>query len=132
MSDVILGELRVVGVAFLSGALITVVYDVLRIFRRAIAHGNVWIGIEDFFFWVFTSFWIFGVLYRENDGNLRLYTMIAMALGMIVYHQTLSEPAVKLFGRIFRKLFLILLLPVKFLKKKLKNFRRRIIIKKSK
>lgn len=139
MSAVILGELRVVGVAFLSGALITVVYDVLRIFRRTIAHGNVWIGIEDFFFWVFTSFWIFSVLYRENDGNLRLYTMIAMALGMIVYHQTLSEPLVKLFGRIFRKLFLILLLPVRFLKKrvrffgkKLKNFRRRIIIKKSK
>lgn len=104
MSQVILGELRVVAVAFVSGAFITIVYDVLRIFRRLISHGNFWIGVEDFIFWMWTAIWTFSVLYRENDGNLRMYTMIFMAAGMIVYHMTISEPLVGTFGKIIKKL----------------------------
>ena len=80
MSGVILEELRVAGVAILSGAVITIVYDGLRIFRRLIPHGNVWIGIEDFFFWMWTALWVFSVLYRENDGSLRSYNILAMVI----------------------------------------------------
>lgn len=120
MSAGILTELQTAAVAFLSGALITVVYDLLRIIRRAIPHGNVWIGIEDFIFWIWAALWIFSVLYRENDGNLRFYTMIAMAAGMILYHRTVSEPLVRLFGRILKKLVGLLGIPFRLLKKYLK------------
>lgn len=120
MSAGILTELQAAAVAFLSGALITVVYDLLRIVRRAIPHGNVWIGIEDFIFWIWAALWIFSVLYRENDGNLRFYTMIAMAAGMILYHRTVSEPLVRLFGRILKKLVGLLGIPFRLLKKYLK------------
>ena len=136
MSQVIAGELKTVAAAFFSGALITVVYDMLRIFRRVIAHGNVWIGIEDFVFWIWTALWTFSVMYRENDGSLRMYTVVAMVLGMIVYHQTISEPLVRLLGSIFRKMFRFLIYPlkllkiyIKFLGKKLKKLIDRIIIK---
>lgn len=136
MSQVILGELRVVGVALLSGAVITIVYDLLRIFRRVISHGNLWIGIEDFVFWVWTALWIFSVLYRENDGNLRMYTILAMALGMLLYHKTISEPLVEFTGKILKKLFSILFYPLRMLKismiffgKKLKKLIHGIIIK---
>ena len=104
MSGVILRELQTVGTAFFSGALITFVYDLLRIFRRMISHGNFWIGMEDFLFWIWTSFWIFSVLYRENDGSLRLYTILTMVLGMIVYHRWVGEPFVKFTGKILKKL----------------------------
>lgn len=104
MSGVILEELRVAGVAVISGAYITIVYDVIRIFRRLIPHGNVWIGIEDFFFWIWTALWVFSVLYRENDGSLRIYTILAMVLGMFLYHQTISEPLVGFFGKMIKKL----------------------------
>lgn len=104
MSQVILSELRVVGIAVFSGALITLVYDFLRIFRRMISHGNVWIGIEDFLFWIWTAFWTFSVLYRENDGNLRMYTILAMVAGMLLYHQTISELLVYFFGKKLKKL----------------------------
>lgn len=103
MSDVILQELQVAGVTFFSGTLITFVYDLLRIFRRIIPHGNVWIGIEDFFFWIWTSLWIFSVFYRENDGSLRLYTVLAMACGMIVYHKFVGEPFVRVTGKLLKK-----------------------------
>ena len=104
MSQVILNELRVAVVAFFSGALITIVYDVIRIFRRLISHGNFLIGVEDFLFWMWTALWIFSVLYRENDGNLRMYTLLFMAVGMIFYHKTLSGPLVGIFGKAIKKL----------------------------
>ena len=91
MSQVILKEIQTVGTAFVSGAFITFVYDLLRIFRRVISHGNAWIGVEDCFFWIWTSLWIFSVLYRENDGSLRFYTILAMVLGMIIYNRSISE-----------------------------------------
>jgi len=136
MSQVILGELQVAGTAIFCGALITIVYDFIRIFRRVISHGNLWIGIEDFVFWIWTAFWVFSVLYRENDGNLRMYTILAMVIGMILYHKTISEPFVELAGRLLKKLLAILLYPVKMLKipiiffrKKLKKLTHGIIIK---
>ena len=136
MSRVIAGELQTAVTAFLSGALITIVYDVLRIFRRVLSHNNFWIGAEDFVFWMWTSLWTFSVLYRENDGNLRLYTMVFMAAGMIVYHGTISEPLVHFAGKLLKKLFQILFYPLKlleiyiiFLGKKLKKCVTGIIIK---
>lgn len=136
MSYGILQELQVVGTAFVCGAVITLVYDVLRIFRRVFSHGNFWIGAEDFFFWIWTSFWIFSVLYRENDGAFRLYTILAMVLGMIVYHGTVSELFVKILGNGLRKFVNVLVYPLKMLKipiiflgKKLKNRIQRIIMK---
>ena len=120
MSQVILKEIQTVGTALVCGAFITFVYDLLRIFRRVISHGNVWIGVEDFFFWIWTSLWIFSVLYRENDGSLRLYTILAMVLGMIVYHRSISEFFVSFTGGTLKKQLTVL--------KKLYN---RIIIKKN-
>lgn len=135
MSKGILQELQTVGTALLCGAVITIVYDLLRIFRRVLVHGNFWIGVEDLFFWIWTSLWIFSVLYRENDGNFRMYTMISMVLGMIVYHKTVSEPFVRIAGTILKKIIRVLFYPFSLLKKiflfqgkKLKNLIRRIIM----
>lgn len=129
-------ELQVVGTAFLSGAVITFVYDLLRIFRRVISHGTLWIAIEDGLFWIWTSLWIFSVLYRENDGNLRMYTILTMVLGMIVYHKTFSEFFVRIMGNVFRKIVKSMLYPLKRIKvfgvfcgKKLKKFMEHIIMK---
>lgn len=136
MSREILGELQVAGVALLYGSVITIVYDLIRIFRRVIAHGNFWIGVEDFIFWIWTALWIFSVLYRENDGSFRMYTILAMVLGMIFYHKTISEPFVRFTGKILKKLVSILIFPLKKLKiyisffgKKLKKMIQGIIIK---
>ncbi len=104
MSRVIVGELQAAVTAFLSGGLITIVYDVLRIFRRIISHNNFWIGAEDLVFWMWTALWTFSVLYRENDGNLRLYTMVFMAAGMLAYHEMISEPLMYFSGKIIKKL----------------------------
>lgn len=113
MSPKIIEELLVVGNAFVGGAFITVVYDGLRIFRRIFYHGNFWIGLEDLIFWIWTAFWIFSVLYRGNDGELRFYTLFSMAFGMIVYHKTISEPMVYFLGKSGRKILELLCYPLK-------------------
>ena len=116
ISGVIFKELQTALVAVCSGALITLVYDILRIFRRIAAHGNIWIGIEDFFFWIWTALWVFSVLYRENDGSLRMYTIFAMVMGMFFYHQTISDPLVRWVSKLLRKILDILLYPLKKIK----------------
>ena len=113
MSGVILQELRTVSIAFGSGVLIIFVYDLLRIFRRVISHGNVWIGVEDFLFWIWTSLWTFSMLYRTNDGSLRIYTILAMVFGMIVYYNTVSEFFVKYMGKNLKKVLAMLSYPLK-------------------
>ena len=116
MSSVIIEEMQAAVTAFFSGMFITLVYDGLRIFRRGIYHGNFWIGAEDFLFWLWAAFWIFSVLYRENDGELRFYTILFMGLGMLLYHQTISEPFVRIAGKLLRRLWLIISYPLKLLK----------------
>ena len=135
ISPVILKELSVVVTAVVSGILITFVYDLLRIFRRIFSHGKFWIGVEDFIFWIWTTLWIFSVLYRENDGSIRMYTILAMAGGMMLYHTTLSEFFVRIFSNVFRKIIKIGIYPFKKLKiyiifsgKKLQNIVKDIII----
>lgn len=136
MSPGIAKELQVVAVALVQGAMITFVYDVIRIFRRLISHGNLWIAVEDGLFWIWTSLRIFSVLYRENDGSFRMYTILTMTAGMLLYHNTIGEPFVKFMGIFLRKLFGILGYPLKkikiyisFMENKLKNWICRIIIK---
>ena len=38
------------GVSILIGGALFLLYDILRIFRRIVPHGNFWIGMEDFLF----------------------------------------------------------------------------------
>ena len=116
MGGTVFAEFFAMGAAMLSGALITLVYDALRIFRRVIAHGNVWIGIEDGVFWLWTSFWIFSVLYRINDGAFRLYTIAAMLAGMLVYHGLIGEVLVCFLSLWIKRITAFLGRPIKKLK----------------
>ncbi len=90
MSPGILEELQFFGAALLRGALILAVYDLLRIFRRVVSHGTVGIALEDMLYWILTAFLVFALLYRENDGAVRGYALIAVGLGMLLYHQLIS------------------------------------------
>ena len=63
MSEQIVEESRFLLYCFLSGIVITMVYDVFRIFRRVFRHGNFWIALEDIFFWTGAGIFLFYMLY---------------------------------------------------------------------
>ena len=67
-------ELALLGKAFLSGILLTVFYDVIRVIRRMIPHGIVWISLEDFVYGIARKSDIF----EDAAGNV---TQEAIVLG---------------------------------------------------
>lgn len=118
MNHAISIELQFFLISILSGAIILLVYDVLRIIRRLIKHDSFFIALEDLFFWVVASLFIFIIIYKENDGIIRGFSVMGMAIGMVLYHFTLSE----LFVRIITKVIHMLLSPLIFVINKIKKF----------
>ena len=50
VSTSIYQELLFLGSSVLVGMGLFFLYDILRIFRRILPHGNIWIGVEDFLY----------------------------------------------------------------------------------
>ena len=66
------------------------IYDGIRIFRRVLPHGVWSVALEDVLYWFLSALLVFQLIYRENDGALRGYALAAVAVGMFIYHQTVS------------------------------------------
>lgn len=122
MNDAIMVELRFFCTSVLWGVLLLIFYDVLRIIRRIIIHNGFFIAFEDLIYWVVSSLLIFRMMYRQNNGIIRGFAILAMLLGMILYHSALSELLVDtisgLINRILAligRLIGIILFPIKWL-----------------
>ncbi len=77
------------------GSCLLLTYDMLRIWRRVVKHGVVWMAVEDVIYWCFCACVIFAMLYRQNDGRIRGFVMLAIALGMLLYHFCFSRHVLK-------------------------------------
>ncbi len=128
MNDAIMVELRFFGTSVLWGALLLIIYDALRILRRIIIHSSLIVAIEDLIYWVISGLLIFHMMYQQNNGIIRGFAILAILLGMIFYHYTISEIAVgtvsgllnqiiNLIGRLIALIFK----PVRFLCRKIKR-----------
>lgn len=111
MNNAINIELQFFIVSILWGAIILIVYDLLRILRRIISHSSFVIALEDLTFWVLTSVFIFSMVYRMNNGTIRGYSILGMVLGMVLYFITFSE----LFVRLGSRLLIFILRPLRWL-----------------
>ena len=112
VSEAILKEADILLKAFATGVILIFVYDLLRIIRRLIPHGTVWIAVEDFLFWAGSALTIFAMLYRENDVYLRGFSIVGVALGMLLYSLLLSRFVVKGSVFILEKVLYVLLRPL--------------------
>ena len=110
--------------AVLLGIFITVVYDILRIFRRVISHNWFFVSVEDFFFWVFVAIRVFLLMYHESNGTLRWFAILGAMVGMIVYKKTISKPFVKYISILLQKILQILINIYRFLTRPLRIFKR--------
>lgn len=117
MSQNIINEAYFFGCCVLTGITVIFMYDVLRIFRRIIIHGVIAIGIEDFIYWVGSSFFVFHIIYIRNDGVLRGFAILAIVLGMLMYNLTISNLLVKYISMILNKIIKIVTAPIKWIYK---------------
>lgn len=128
MNDFIYHQFFLLFLSFLLGIFIAFFYDIFRALRRTIYHSIKLVAIEDLFFWIFCSFFIFFLLYYYNDGNIRSYTILGIFLGILFYIFICTSYTMVLllsFFRILRiimkKLLFFLHLPAKFFLKVLLN-----------
>ena len=77
-------------VSVLWGAILFVLYDILRIARRIKKHKWFTIAAEDVLYWILAALLIFRMMYEQNDGIIRGFSILGMGLGMIIYSQTIS------------------------------------------
>ena len=127
VSPVIAGEGVFMLHSFLLGVIITFIYDLFRIFRRIIPHGWFLLSLEDLVFWVLATAGIFYMLYYENNGMFRLFSVIGAGTGMFLYKKTLSAALVNLVSGAVNKLIALigkilwkLSAPIRFLWRKMK------------
>ena len=81
--------------AFLLGAEITFLYDILRILRRVFVHSSGLVALEDIAFWIYCAGKVFLLMFRESNGNLRWFAVLGALTGMYLYHRSLSPLLVK-------------------------------------
>ena len=90
VSAEILKEADVLLAAFLTGALLLFVYDVLRMVRKIVPHKMWLVGAEDVVFWIGSALALFAMLYRENSGYIRGFVIGGVLVGMLLYNLLLS------------------------------------------
>lgn len=88
----------------ISGAVGGMFFDFLRAIRKNTKTNNVIIYIEDFLFWVIIGGITLFTAYLSSEGKIRVYMLIAMLLGAVIYFFSLSKFAYKLFNSICRYL----------------------------
>ena len=94
------GELVFFMRSFLLGFLMRLGYEPIIFFRRVFRQPKLLLDVQDVLFWTFGSFLMFGLLFRENNGTPRLFSLIGIAVGMALYQ---LGPA-KLTGSLFCKI----------------------------
>ncbi len=84
-------QLRLFINALLLGGILGLTYDVFRIIRVAVKHGNALIFAEDALYWMFCAGVTFVYLLSQNSGQVRFYVILGEFLGAVIYYFTLGK-----------------------------------------
>lgn len=75
----------------LNGFLIGITFDFFRILRKAFKTKDYITYIEDIFFWIITGIIFLYSMYMFCDGELRLFMVIGVVIGILLYILTISK-----------------------------------------
>ena len=105
---------------FVTGVMITCVYDVFRVARRVIRHSYLFVALEDILFWIFVSVALFLLLYHMNNGTLRWFAVLGLFAGMYFYKKIFGDKLVifmsTILGRILHLVVRVVMPPLKLVK----------------
>ena len=89
-------EWELLVIAIKLGVKLTLMYDIIRMFRFLISHNNIFVSLEDFVFWMYAAVLIFELQLGQSDGILRGFAILGMLLGMFLYSKLIGERLVDL------------------------------------
>ena len=108
----------------LNGIIIGILFDFFRILRKTFKTTDFVTYIEDLLFWILTGFSIIYFIFAFNNGEIRLFMFLGIALGIFIYMFLFSSYFIKInviiinfFKKIIGKIFKIIFIPIKFIKK---------------
>ncbi|MFI3200919.1 MAG: spore cortex biosynthesis protein YabQ [Eubacteriales bacterium] len=91
MSFEIIKEIHFLLVTVLLGVVMTFLYDGVRIIRGIVKHNQCFVSVEDLLYCSSCFVLFFMVLYKENNGMIRWFSVAGVAMGMILYKCTISS-----------------------------------------
>ena len=108
----------------LNGCLIGIIFDFFRILRKSFKTSDIITYIEDILFWILTGISILYFIFVFNNGEIRLFMFLGIAVGITLYMLIFSSFFIKInvtiilfLKKIIIKILKIILIPFQFIKK---------------
>ena len=104
-------QFKVFLISLFIGFILGLFYDFIKIFRKFILHNNIIINIEDTIYWLFMSIIIFLISLYQNNGEIRIFFIWGIFIGMVLYTTLISSFFIKFSTKIiniFIKLILLI------------------------
>lgn len=112
----------------LNGVVIGLILDLFRVLRKTFKTSNVITYIEDILFWILAGISIIFFMYNFSDGTIRLFMIIALFLGLLLYILSISKYVIKIFvffinilKNLFKTIIKVTSIPVKLIYKVINN-----------
>lgn len=124
MENGILTQLYSMLVFIISGIFIGIFFDIFRILRKSFHTPDIITYIEDVLFWLITGLFLIFVIFNFTNGEIRIYNIIGLILGSLLYMILISKIFIKINVKIvlfIKKIVIsitkILIIPIQFLAK---------------
>ena len=122
MENVILTQLYSFLIYLVSGIIIGLFFDIFRILRKSFHTPDFITYIEDILFWLFTGVFLIFVLFKFSNGQIRIYNVVGLLVGVIIYIISISKFFIKInvtiitfIKNIIYKILKFILYPIKFI-----------------
>lgn len=67
------------------GMAVAFIYDLFRIFRKAVKTGDLLTFIQDVLYWIIAAVIMFITIFFSNDGELRGFLFLGALIGVVLY-----------------------------------------------
>lgn len=100
-----------------TGMLIGILFDFFKVLRKTYKTLDVITYIEDILFWILTGILIIYNIWFFNDGEIRLFMILGIIIGALLYTLTISYFVIKIINFIMSKIKIITTFLCKIIKK---------------
>lgn len=111
-----------------NGLIIGLLFDIFRILRLSFKTKDFVTYIEDIVFWILTGFIVLYSVFVFNNGEIRFFIFLGIALGVLLYMTIFSSSIIKssvfvidIFKKVFGKIFGFFSVPFLFISKFIKK-----------
>lgn len=109
----------------ITGIAIGILFDIFRILRKSFKTADIITYLQDILFWILAGLIILFAIFRFNNGEIRSYLFVGIAIGILLYMLTMSKFIVKYCVKLIQWLTKIIAYPFQILGK----FLEKLIIK---